>query len=52
MHCRPTAEEICEQIRSLLIARNAISARSALDEFRDLQAVRFLLLEVRHSHRL
>jgi translation initiation factor 2-alpha kinase 1 len=35
---RPTADEICEQIRSLLIARNAISARSALDEFRDLQA--------------
>uniref|UniRef100_K3WJ11 Protein kinase domain-containing protein n=1 Tax=Globisporangium ultimum (strain ATCC 200006 / CBS 805.95 / DAOM BR144) TaxID=431595 RepID=K3WJ11_GLOUD len=34
---RPTAEEICEQIRSLLLTSNAISARSALDEFRDLQ---------------
>ncbi|TYZ67261.1 hypothetical protein PybrP1_001468 [[Pythium] brassicae (nom. inval.)] len=35
---RPTADEICEQIRSLLHAQSAVSARSALDDIRDLQA--------------
>ncbi|KAF1313572.1 Pek protein kinase, partial [Globisporangium splendens] len=43
---RPTAEEICEQIRSLLLTSNAISARSALDEFRDLQALESLVAEM------